>query len=466
MNAHVQFRSNAAGLSASVEREAIEDSVTKACGRIAPLWPLKHFVAVNPFLGFAGQPFAATAAALKRVAKVDMLMPRHFYRAALTSGVIDDAALGEALARAARDSNRPSDVAALKQAAAMEVSCELRPPAAVSTVAEILDSLADGDRQTSLVGFMIEEISKWCAAYFDEGQAIWRMPQRTLSPYAAWRRTARYDLSAEAMGVARFRETVLSLPEDPIETIRTVVGRLGVPASAVEDYLQRTLLDIGGWAAYARYLVWNSELNGEKNDTLVELLAIRVAYGYGLFRGANRHGVQERLVRGDDDGSLDPARSSPERRPGSLRSISSSMRPMRSLSRRSCMGVCRPTSQRRSKLSPPSGRRCRRPSASMCARKSFGARWRRFGRRRRQSASPASSASRSNMCRSAICAAAPNVPCCSSPPSPSAKRSSTFPPRKKREFSTFGCCVAAPPRRGRPSSSRRSPLSPMSKRRA
>ncbi|CAJ0850306.1 hypothetical protein AMST5_00250 [freshwater sediment metagenome] len=283
MNAHVQFRSNAAGLSASVEREAIEDSVTKACGRIAPLWPLKHFVAVNPFLGFAGQPFAATAAALKRVAKVDMLMPRHFYRAALTSGVIDDAALGEALARAARDSNRPSDVDALKQAAAMEVTANLRPPAAVSTVAEILDSLADGDRQTSLVGFMIEEISKWCAAYFDEGQAIWRMPQRTLSPYAAWRRTARYDLSAEAMGVARFRETVLSLPEDPIETIRTVVGRLGVPASAVEDYLLRTLLDIGGWAAYARYLVWNSELNGEKNDTLVELLAIRVAYGYGLF---------------------------------------------------------------------------------------------------------------------------------------------------------------------------------------
>ena len=56
---------------------------------------------MNPFLGFAGQPFAATAAALKRVAKVDMLMPRHFYRAALTSGVIDDAALGEALARSA-----------------------------------------------------------------------------------------------------------------------------------------------------------------------------------------------------------------------------------------------------------------------------------------------------------------------------------------------------------------------------
>ena len=85
------------------------------------------------------------------------------------------------------------------------------------------------------------------------------------------------------MGVANFRKTVLSLPEDPVEAIKAVVAKLRIPPRAVEDYLLRTLLDIGGWAAYARYLVWNSELNGDKNDTLVQLLAIRVAYGYGLF---------------------------------------------------------------------------------------------------------------------------------------------------------------------------------------
>ena len=56
-----------------------------------------------------------------------------------------------------------------------------------------------------------------------------------------------------------------------------MVEKLGIPARAVEDYLHRALFDIGGWAAYARYLVWNAELNGETNDTLVELLAIRIA---------------------------------------------------------------------------------------------------------------------------------------------------------------------------------------------
>ena len=48
--------------------------------------------------------------------------------------------------------------------------------------------------------------------------------------------------------------------------------------------MHRALFDIGGWAAYARYLVWESELYGGQDDTLVELLAIRIGWGYALFK--------------------------------------------------------------------------------------------------------------------------------------------------------------------------------------
>jgi hypothetical protein len=51
---------------------ALESAIAEACERIAPLWPLKHFVAVNPFLGFTGQSFAATTATLRRVAKLEV----------------------------------------------------------------------------------------------------------------------------------------------------------------------------------------------------------------------------------------------------------------------------------------------------------------------------------------------------------------------------------------------------------
>ncbi len=94
---------------------------------------------------------------------------------------------------------------------------------------------------------MIEEISAFCAAYFDEGQANWPLPVRKLPPYAAWRALAVHDRNAEAMGIAGFRTCVASLPEDPIAAIGTILDGLGIPKRAHEDYLFRALFDIGGW---------------------------------------------------------------------------------------------------------------------------------------------------------------------------------------------------------------------------
>lgn len=264
------------------DRAALLAAIFTACGRIAPLWPLKHFVAVNPFLGFSGQGFAATCATLRRVARADMLMPRSFYRQALADGAMEDRDLEAALAAMPEGAGRPADLPALKRALASD-PLGSRPRAVVATVAEILDMLAAGDRQASRTSFMIDEISKWCAAYFDEGQANWRLPSRHLRPYPAWRASMRHDRNPEAMGIRGFRRSIAALPDDPVEAIAAVVGNLGIPDRAVADYLHRALFDIGGWAAYARYHVWNSELHGRQDDTLIHLLAIRVAWGYALF---------------------------------------------------------------------------------------------------------------------------------------------------------------------------------------
>jgi uncharacterized protein YbcC (UPF0753/DUF2309 family) len=260
----------------------IDAAIDRACNRIAPLWPLKHFVAVNPFLGFSDQSFAATCATLRRVAGIDMLMPRAFYREAIAAGRIEDRDLGAAIAAMAGHAALASDAAALRLAAARD-PVSTRPKAVVATVAEVLDGLAAGDRQASRTAFMIDEISKWCAAYFDEGQAAWKLPARALPPYAAWRAAMRFDRNPETMGIKGFRRAVAAMPDDPREAIVAVVQALGVPDRAVEDYLHRALIDIGGWAAYARYRVWDNALYGRDDDTLVELLAIRLVWGYALF---------------------------------------------------------------------------------------------------------------------------------------------------------------------------------------
>jgi uncharacterized protein YbcC (UPF0753/DUF2309 family) len=265
------------------DRAAIEAAIAGACGRVAPLWPLKHFVAVNPFLGFTGQTFAATCAMMHRVARVDMLMPREFYRCARAAGEILDVDFEAALLNAPREWRLPPTVDALKAALDQNVTAKAKHAAHVATVAEVLDSLAAGDRNASRTAFMTDEISKWCAAYFDEGQSAWRLPSRALRPYAAWRAAMRHDRNAEMMGISGFRGIVAALSDDPIEAIRDVVERLGIPVRAVEEYLHQALFDISGWAAYARYLVWNSELHGRPDDTLVQLLAIRIVWGYALF---------------------------------------------------------------------------------------------------------------------------------------------------------------------------------------
>ena len=262
----------------------LKATIAAACNRIAPLWPLKNFVAVNPFLGFAQQTFEATCATLRRVAGVDMLMPRAFFRQALAEGRFEDQDLEAALAATPGDGRIPASVAALRLAIAHDPEAAFRPSARVATVAEVLDTLAVGDRQASRTAFMVDEISRWCAAYFDEGQSVWRLPSRGSKVYAAWRVSMRYDRNPQMMGIRDFRTSVASLPNDPMAAIAAVIAVLGIPDRAVEDYLHRALLDIGGWAAYARHRVWNAALQDRDDDTLIQLLAIRVVWGYALFR--------------------------------------------------------------------------------------------------------------------------------------------------------------------------------------
>jgi uncharacterized protein YbcC (UPF0753/DUF2309 family) len=262
---------------------AIETAIAAACNRIAPLWPLKHFVAVNPFLGFTHQGFGTTCATMRRVCKQDMLMPRQFFRDAVAQGIIDDGAIAKALANAPANASVPGDVALAKAALARDAGERVKPPAVVATVAEVLDRLAQGDRQASRTSFMVDEISKWCASYFDEGQASWKLPEKALPPYQAWRMAARHDRNPETMGIKGFRATIASLPEDPVACIEFIVEAIGIPERARVDYLHRALFDINGWASYVRYLVWDNGLYGRADDRLVQLLAIRMAWGYCLF---------------------------------------------------------------------------------------------------------------------------------------------------------------------------------------
>ncbi|RZV50614.1 MAG: DUF2309 domain-containing protein [Deltaproteobacteria bacterium] len=258
--------------------EGLDAALDEARTRIAPLWPLQSFVAVNPFLSLAGKQFEEACNVMKRVAGADMLMPRAFYRELIASGRITDADLRTAIS-GAQQGEEPVDDSVLADWKSRIAAEESYAEPSAFTAADVLDA-AHGTRASAEI---TEQISKWCSAYWDEGQAAWRMPWRSMPLYRAWRAASEIDRSPEVLGFKGFRKVIATLPDEPISAITHIVETLALPKRALDAYFFRVLFGIRGWAAYARYLGWSKELDGEKSDTVIELLAVRLAWDYAVF---------------------------------------------------------------------------------------------------------------------------------------------------------------------------------------
>ncbi|MGD8824666.1 MAG: DUF2309 domain-containing protein [Myxococcales bacterium] len=266
------FRGGALGL----DPPHIEDALARARAKIAPLWPLKSFVAVNPFLGLCDDRFEHACTTMRHVGGADMLMPRNYYRTLIAEGRIRDEDLESSLRTAPSGPGIPANLEELRCAIQAEPTGIM---ATAVTVADLVDRMHG--LQTSQQ--VVEEISKWCAAYWDEGQAAWSMPWKSLPLYPAWRTASKLDRTADVMGLEGFRELVASLPKDPITMIEETVEALGLSGGALDSYLHRALFSVRGWAAYARYLGWNRELDGQEDEAVLHVLAVRLAWDYVLF---------------------------------------------------------------------------------------------------------------------------------------------------------------------------------------
>lgn len=267
--------------------DAVIAATKRAEQRIAPLWPLRYFVAVNPYLGLIDHTFADAAQLLARRADARMTAPRDFYAQAIKSGRITDADLAAAIADEKLPSPAPANVAALKEFAfSKDPDPAMTPLPTIADVATTVTGINWAD-------FATDAISTWAGAYFDLGQSYWRSPWAQLPAYAAWRAEAAHDRTAQARGVHGMNRALHELPETALETIVTAVKILNIPEQGLEAYLHRLLLTIHGWASYARYLRWDAELYGGEDHTLTDLLAIRLVWEVALWHSFADRGVAE-----------------------------------------------------------------------------------------------------------------------------------------------------------------------------
>ena len=252
--------------------KSFQPQADEAISRIAPLWPLSRFVAVNPFVGLSGMPFTKAAGVLARNAGTPLALPPAYYRELHANGDITADDLRGVLGETDEKITSEELVSEL-QTEAWEI-----PPAPVKLPSARIDA-ACGTRWGA---FMTEEISKWCTAYYDGGQALWGFPWKGVPLFAAWRQAAALDRNPETAGLSGWRELVRNLGDDPDHEIDRAASGLGLEEDSAAEVFHSMLLGIGGWAGHLKFLAHEKGLRGEADDTLRHLLAIRLVYESAL----------------------------------------------------------------------------------------------------------------------------------------------------------------------------------------
>ena len=257
-----------------IEKGILLDSMRKACKKIAPVWPLENFVAVNPYLGHSSKKFEHVAQELAAAGGIQMTLPLAFYLQKLKEGKLAEEDLEACLRKHEQNTSVSKFISNLENASEPEQSNS------IFTLADIASDSESKDWNR----FMTTRISVWAASYFDKGQASWSAANKKLSLFAAWKQEASVDRSPELNGLTGFRHFVKALPEDPYAAVQIALGRLGLPEKALSLYLHRVLLRLGGWSAYAARLDWDNELYGGDDGQLLEFLAVLICWEAALLQ--------------------------------------------------------------------------------------------------------------------------------------------------------------------------------------
>lgn len=263
----------------------LDQQIQKACAKIAPLWPLSHFVAVNPFVGFADQSFARAAEAHKTIQGSDILLPKAWFKAKVETGEITRADLTAALESASQEiresfqqfhrSFTPDSLLAL-----LSEEGAIEGPRGFTTS---FSAFIDAHEGTPWQHRIRDEVAKWCAAYDDEGQSSWKFPWKEMSLFHGWKEAAQIDRNPEFRGFKGFRSFVSALPNNPRAVLEQAVELFQIPIAQIESWLYRNLLTLPGWAGHLRYKDRELEIRGQSGDALFHLLAILLSYEMAVY---------------------------------------------------------------------------------------------------------------------------------------------------------------------------------------
>ena len=226
-------------------QEHIRDSVDRAAETVGSVWPLHSFVTANPLSGFEHRPFHRAVDDAEDLFGGRGYPRASVFRQAWREGRIDPDILREELSAHGVD-REPETL--LEELEAAETDREPATDEATDRVDRVL--------------------SKWLAAFLDQGEAQWSMPNREEGFYAAWRDLAPYDGEIPCDGTDE-------LPETPDEALESVLGEY--PEPRWDEILEAHLASLPGWTGFVKQRAEEADpWQVNYPITLEEYLAVRL----------------------------------------------------------------------------------------------------------------------------------------------------------------------------------------------
>jgi uncharacterized protein YbcC (UPF0753/DUF2309 family) len=227
----------------------VSDSIARAADVVGPVWPLHSFVTANPLAGFEDRPFHEAVSEGGRLFSANGYPSADTFRRAWATGRIDADIL-------------ESELAAHDYAADPETLLE-RMAGTGSDGATGTGSETPTDRVDQL-------LTKWLAAFLDQGTAHWSMPGRERGFYAAVRAAARHDREIPD------RERLAALPDDPVVAIREILADR--PEEQWQAIFEHHLAALPGWTGFVKRRVADGTAWQSAHPiTLSGYLAVRLA---------------------------------------------------------------------------------------------------------------------------------------------------------------------------------------------
>ncbi|MCL7930583.1 DUF2309 domain-containing protein [Halomonas llamarensis] len=232
------------------------DALDSAAEKIAPVWPLDQWIAVNPWWGMKHLPVEQAEGELAERAGVHLTMPSAFYLDAWESGRIQRRDLRGAVEENGKTYHEASLLAHLAR--------ESTPAPCYQSAWDFMPIMAPCS--------VFDQVADTCSRFFDRHQQRWDTAQAE-SLFSDWKALTRYD----RRWPAELRSPLDILPDGAEPAIGFVIHRLGLSPDGLETLMHTLLLRVNGWASWCQGLAWHTPAASGQAG-IKELAAILLAW--------------------------------------------------------------------------------------------------------------------------------------------------------------------------------------------